>query len=93
MAAIAEKDAPQQTEPTPAESPQDEPVTDEKKVVITCDGGTVNIRVGNDTKYARITAAEGGTVLSYVATAENGWHAVIVGDRVGWVSGKYSRIE
>ena len=48
---------------------------------------------GSSTKYARITAAEGGTVLPYVATAENGWHAVIVGDRVGWVSGKYSRIE
>ena len=68
-------------------------MTDEKKVVITCDGGTVNIRVGNDTKYARITAVEGGTALPYVATAENGWHAVIVGDRVGWVSGKYSKIE
>ena len=34
-----------------------------------------------------------GTVLPYVATAANGWHAVIVGDRVGWVSGKYSKIE
>ncbi|MBQ3760380.1 MAG: peptidoglycan-binding protein [Clostridia bacterium] len=93
MAAIAEKDAPLQTDPAPAEPVQDEPVTNERKVVITCDGGTVNIRVGNDTKYARITVAEGGTVLLYVATAENGWHAVIVGDRVGWVSGKYSKIE
>ena len=93
MAAIAEKDAPLQTDPAHSDPVQDEPVTDEKKVVITCDGGTVNIRVGNDTKYARITAAEGGTVLPYVATAENGWHAVIVGDRVGWVSGKYSKIE
>ena len=51
-----------------------------------------NIRVGNDTKYARITAAESGTVLPFVATAENGWNAVIVGDRVGWVSGKYSKV-
>ena len=32
-------------------------------------------------------------VLPYVATAENGWYAVVVGDRVGWVSGKYSKIE
>jgi len=93
MAAIAEKDAPLQTDPVPAEPTQEEPVTTEKKAVITCDNGTVNIRVGNDTKYARITAAEGGTVLPYVATADNGWHAVIVGDRVGWVSGKYSKIE
>ena len=93
MAAIAEKDAPLQTDPAPVELVQEEPVTATKKVVIVCDNGTVNIRVGNDTKYARITAAEGGTVLPYVATAENGWHAVIVGDRVGWVSGKYSKIE
>lgn len=42
---------------------------------------------------ARITAVESGTVLPYVATADNGWHAVIVADRVGWVSGKYSKIE
>ena len=26
------------------------------------------------------------------ATAANGWHAVIVGSQVGWVSGKYSEI-
>ena len=93
MAAIAEKDAPLQTDPAPAEPVQEEPATAEKKVVIVCDNGTVNIRVGNDTKYARITAAESGATLPYVATAENGWHAVIVGDRVGWVSGKYSKIE
>ena len=28
----------------------------------------------------------------YVATAANGWNAVVIGSRVGWVSGKYSRI-
>ena len=77
----------------PAESTQEEPATAEKRVVIVCDNGTVNIRVGNETKYARITAAESGTALPYVATAGNGWHAVIVGDKVGWVSGKYSKIE
>ena len=93
MVAIAEKDAPLQTDPAPADPVRGEPVATGKKVVITCDGGTVNIRVGNDTKYARITAAKGSTVLPYVASAENGWYAVIVGDRVGWVSGKYSRIE
>ncbi len=40
-----------------------------------------------------ITAVENGTILSYVATAANGWHAIVVGDKVGWVSGEYSRIE
>ena len=96
MAAIAKKEAPQQIEleePAPAEPPKEEPVETEKKVTIFCDSGTVNIRTGNDTKYTRITAAENGTFLPYVATAANGWHAVVVGDRVGWVSGKYSKIE
>ena len=52
MAAIAEKDAPQQTEPeepAPSDPPQEEPVEPEKKVTIVCDSGTVNIRVDNDT--------------------------------------------
>ena len=96
MAAIAEKDSPQHTEPEEsarAEPPQEESVEAEKKVTIVCDSGTVNIRTGNDTKYTRITAAENGIVLLYVATAANGWHAVVVGDRVGWVSGKYSKVE
>ena len=93
MAAIAEKDVAQQTEATPAEPPHEEPATGEKKVVIICDNGTVNIREGNDTKYARITVVENGAILPYVATAINGWHAVVVGDKVGWVSGEYSMIE
>ena len=31
-------------------------------------------------------------VPHFIATAENGWHAVIVGGRVGWVTGKYSKL-
>ena len=27
-----------------------------------------------------------------LATAANGWNAVVIGSKVGWVSGKYSRI-
>ena len=54
---------------------------------------TVNIRVGNGTQYKRITAAKDGTSFEWVATAENGWHAVVVNGRVGWVSGKYSKTE
>lgn len=33
-----------------------------------------------------------GTELEWIATAQNGWHAVKVGSQVGWVSGKYSEI-
>ena len=26
-----------------------------------------------------------------MATAENGWHAIVVNVQIGWVSGKYSK--
>ena len=63
-----------------------------KCVRIVCNGGTVNIRVGNGTQYERITAARNGSTFEWVATAENGWHAVVVNGRVGWVSGKYAKL-
>ena len=43
--------------------------------------------------YDRITAVQNGASLEWVATAENGWHAVVVNARVGWASGKYSVME
>lgn len=73
-------------EDTPAPAP-------ERKVVLVSANGKVNIRVGNGTNYARITSAKAGTAFTHVATAENGWHAVVVGSRVGWVSGEFSKIE
>ena len=63
-----------------------------KLVEIVSNGGSVNIRDGNDAGYARITQARPGMRLEYVATAVNGWLAVKVGDRVGWVSGDYGRV-
>ena len=48
--------------------------------------------MGNGTDYSRITAMPDGTVFEHVATAANGWHAVIVGSRVSWMSGEYSEI-
>ena len=83
----------------PAESDPVEPIEhpavpeDTKNVVIVSDSGSVNIRAGNGTNYARLTQVENGTRFPYVATAENGWLAVVTGDRVGWVSGEYARIE
>ena len=63
-----------------------------QNVVIVSEGGKVNIRVGNGTQYGRITQLAPGTTCPYVATAGNGWHAVEVNARVGWVSGEYSRV-
>ena len=59
--------------------------------IVASQGGKVNIRVGNSTAYARITTVAAGTRLPYIATAENGWMAVVVGAQIGWVSGKYSK--
>lgn len=87
MAAVADNDVGQQTQP----EPEHEQLS-MTKVKIVCNSGTVNIRVGNGTDYGRITAVADGTVFEHVATASNGWHAVRVGSQVGWVSGKYSEI-
>ena len=61
-----------------------------KQVRIVCGSGSVNIRVGNDTKYGRITSVKNGATFECIATAENGWHAIVVNAQIGWVSGKYS---
>lgn len=63
-----------------------------KQVRIVCASGSVNIRVGNDTKYSRITSVKDGATFEWIATAENGWHAIVVNAQVGWVSGKYSQV-
>jgi hypothetical protein len=60
--------------------------------LVTITGNSVNIRLGNSTMFGVVTRANKGTTFQYVATAENGWHAVVAGKCVAWVSGKYSRI-
>ena len=80
MRAVAEADAPEQPAPVGT------------TVVIVSDGGSVNIRCGNGTQYERVTTSAPGSTFPLVATAENGWHAVVLSDSVGWVSGKFSRI-
>ena len=62
-----------------------------KRITIT--GNSVNIRLGNSTAFGVIACVDKGTSYEYVATADNGWNAVVVGDKVGWVSGKYSEAE
>lgn len=65
---------------------------DMQMIEIVSKGGSVNIRTGNDTKYAKIAAAMPGTQFPYVATAINGWNAVEIEGQIGWVSGKYSQL-
>ncbi len=87
MAAVADSDVGQRTEPEP--EPEPEQLTG-AKVKIVCENGTVAIRAGYWTDYARIIAVKDGTEYERIATAANGWHAMKVGSQVGWVSEKYS---
>ena len=88
MDAVADHDVGKE----PAEPDEPSEPSAARRVRIVCDSGTVNIRVGKGTQYDRITAARNGSAFDWVATAENGWHAVVVNGRVGWVSGKYSKL-
>ena len=76
------------TDPKAATDPV--PENPGKQVEVT--GLNVNIRKGNGTQYGRIVVLPYGTKLPYVATAENGWNAVVVNDQVGWISGNFSKL-
>lgn len=100
MAAVADQDEAQApSEPVKPEATEPEttvpdvPTVTPKVVTIVCGSGTVNIRTGNDTKYSRITAAKNGVSFEWVATAANGWHAIVVNGQIGWVSGQYGKTE
>ncbi len=83
----------EETQPdTEADKPDSGEANSNAHTVRIVSSGKVNIRVGNGTQYARITSVSANTILPYIATATNGWHAVVINSRVGWVSGEYSRI-
>ena len=71
------------------EKKDDKPMS--KTVVITAD--RVNIRAGNDKKFAAIGKVNKNAKYDWVATAENGWHAIKLKDRVAWVSNEFSKVE
>lgn len=73
---------------TPAEPEEPKPLG--TTVAIT--GGSVYVRVGNGTNYRIITTVKAGSVFDHVATARNGWNAIVINGQVGWVSGKYSKV-
>ena len=90
MDAVADDDGQPET---PEQPVPDEPAPVGTTVVIVSEGGKVNVRSGNGTEYERLsTAAKDGASFERVATAENGWHAIVVNGRVGWVSGKYAKL-
>lgn len=84
-------------ETTPGENSEEETQTEapdtKKKVVIRSNGGNVNIRLGNGTEFEKVFSSPNGASFPYVATAENGWHAIRSGKAVYWVSGQYGFCE
>ena len=75
---------PEQPENPPAETA---PV---KSVLVT--GGSVNVRLGNGTEFAKVSTVYKGAILEWIATAANGWHAVLYKKQVVWISGKYTEL-
>ena len=89
MDAVADDDGQPDTPERPA---SDEPAPVGTTIVIVSEGGKVNVRCGNGTEYERLSAVAPGSTFPLVATAQNGWHAIVIGSRVGWVSGKLAKI-
>ena len=96
MGAVADDDegkkAQEPVADLPVEDKPEQPADRAPIVTIVCGNGTVNIRVGNSTSFARITAVKNGTTFPYIATAANGWHAILLDSQIGWVSGEYGKL-
>lgn len=63
-----------------------------RRVVITAESA-VSIRTGNGKDYPEARRVNPGETFDWVATAENGWFALKLVNYVGWIDGKYCRIE
>lgn len=62
-----------------------------KRVIITTD--RVNLRAGNGLNFSRVSQVNKNAMYEWVATAENGWHAIKIPGKVVWVSGEYSKVQ
>jgi hypothetical protein len=72
-------------------SEKKEPETSSRMVVVTTD--KVNIRAGNGTNFPRITQVNKNAMYEHVATSDNGWYAVKLIGKVGWVSSEFSKLK
>lgn len=67
-------------------------VAPRRRVIVT--GGTVNVRKGPGKTYDPVTVVRKGARYELVATADNGWHSIILTDgRNVWISPIYSEVE
>lgn len=54
--------------------------------------GNISVCYGNSVNYESITSVSNGAELPFVALTENGWCVVVIGDKVGWISGECARV-
>jgi uncharacterized protein YgiM (DUF1202 family) len=57
---------------------------------------SVNVRIGDGTSYEKITNLPKNTTINVVLNKENkptvssnGWYAIYITDKIGWLSGNY----
>ncbi len=71
----------------------DTPISDQVKCNKTVVANVnVNIRSGNSTKFAKLGAVSKGTKLEWVATAVNGWYAIMYKGQVAWISNEFTTL-
>ena len=64
-----------------------------KEKMVTTIADKVFIRVGKGTNYSASGRVPKGSSYSWVATAENGWHAIKFGNPVLWISGEFTEVK
>ena len=92
MDAISDEEAGTEDNDEEADAPVEPEEPKPLSTTVTITGGSVYVRVGNGTNYRVITTVRAGMTFDHIATARNGWNAIVINGQVGWVSGKYSRI-
>ena len=53
---------------------------------------STSVRAGNGEAYAILQSAAQGASYPYVAASENGWIAVALPDRIGWLPKNAARV-
>jgi len=88
---IIYSDIPESKEEKP--TPQ-EPIATKTKEYITT--ASVNVRNGDSTSYGKITTLTKNTTINVVLNknnepiiSKNGWYAIYITDKIGWLSGNY----
>ena len=81
---------PAATQPLPDPVESGEGAAAGKSVLVT--GYSVNLRKGNGTEFDKAGVVNKGAMLEWIATAANGWHAVLYKKQVVWISGKYTEL-